>query len=255
MAWTEMLTFIQEKDPAFLQTVRGVSRTEIERVEAMYAFTLPKIYVDFIETMGASFGTFEPFGATQICEFPALVQELSFESYPKDHYFKVSINDAAWADGPRDKFLDLWRSDGHDAPLVWFEDVIPFIPETVEALGYTLGEWLTMRVFDAFDLDRRPHIHTVTIVFETARKQKQNRAAVLDLLDKMGFRPALPPLAKVTCLQRSSCSIRFKRADVVDGLTVKIGAQSQRDLDIITEQLRDHYPFLTVRKPGPLHQL
>ena len=89
MEWADLLAFIQEKDPAYLRTVRGISRAEITDVETMYAITLPKIYVDFVGTMGASFGAFEPFGATQICEFPALVQELPSESYPQDRLFKV----------------------------------------------------------------------------------------------------------------------------------------------------------------------
>lgn len=249
MEWADLLAFIQKKEPTYLQTVRGIPRTEITRIETTYSIILPKIYVDFVETMGASFGAFEPFGGTQICEFPALVRELPSESYPQDRFFKVSIDDSPGAIGSYDTFLDLRRSDGCDAPLVWFEDVIPFSPGSVEDFGYSLGEWLTLQVFDTFELDRRPHIVTVSIVFETGHEQKQNRPVVLDILGKMGFRPALPPLPAVTCLQRPSCSARFRPANTVDGLSIRMGAENRRDLDIMIEQLRDRYPSLMVTKP------
>lgn len=249
MEWADLLAFIQEKDPAYLRTIRGVPRAEIAQCEASCAITLPKIYVDFVATMGDDAGAFDPFGAMEIWHFRDLVEELPAESYPQDELFKVSIDDDPGAISPQDKFVDLRRSDGMDAPLVLYEDGGSFSWKSVVRSGYSLGEWLTTRIFDVFELDRRPHIRSLCIIFETAREQRQNRPVVLDMLTKMGFRPALPSLSGISCVQRPSCSARFRAVDEIDGLTIKLGAESRRDLDVITEQFRDRFPFLTVLKP------
>jgi hypothetical protein len=249
MDWNNLLAFIREKDPSYLGAVRGVPRAEIAQCEANCALTLPTFYVDFIATMGAEAGSFEPFGAMEIWHFRELLDELPAESYPQEQLFKVSINDDPGAISPLDKFIELRRSDGSDAPLVLFEDGGPFSWRAVVKSGYSLAEWLATRVFDFFELDRRPHTTSLCVIFETAREMRENRPAALDMLTKMGFVPALPSYRATAWLRRPSCSARLRELDELDGLSIKIGAESRRELDVIIEQLRDRFPFLTTSEP------
>lgn len=251
MEWTTLLAFIQEKDSAYLRTVRGVPRAEITQLEATCGISLPRLYVEFIVTMGADAGAFEPFGPLEIWHFRELVDELPAETYPQHELFRVSIDDDPGAISPRNKFLDLRRSDGTDAPLVLYEEGGPFSWDRVVKSGYTLGEWFTWRVFDFFELDRRSHHRTLHLIFETGREQRENRPVVLDMLTKMSFRPALPPTRTVSCLERPSCSARFEIADELDGLSITLATEHARDVELITEQFRDRFPFMTVSRPPP----
>ncbi|MFY0534421.1 SMI1/KNR4 family protein [Nannocystis pusilla] len=61
--WPSLVALISARRPGFLATAEGVERAELARWEARFNLTLPRIYVDLMQTMGRSSGDFNPLGA------------------------------------------------------------------------------------------------------------------------------------------------------------------------------------------------
>lgn len=242
MGWVDLLAFLRMRDPAYLDTVKGVPREEISLCEEGCKISLPSLYVDFLMKMGASSGTFHPFGVTQVCNFYELVEQLPAEDYPGDRYFKVAFETDPSLVASYDAFLDLARSNGQDAPLVQFEDGGGFAPEYVVEVGFTLEEWLTRRIFSHFDVNRRAEHRNLWWFCESPADGRRKLEAAINLLDKMGLVPVLPPLPRVMCLWRDTLSALLEVSGSTGSISIALGTDEGHILRVAVEQVLDGLP-------------
>src|SRR5262249_49948442 len=156
-----------------------------------------------LRTMGESSGQLYPFG-NYIHTFSALLEQLEAEDDPVERFFRVAFMAQEFATDPIDMYLDLRRSDGHDAPLVELE--APFGPDE-ENFGedhLRFAERLVYNIFSRLDVDQRKYGARVVVFGSNPTEIKQ---AALSLLIRSGFAAALPELARVACLSRASASV------------------------------------------------
>lgn len=242
MAWVELKALMRARDPGYLSTVKGISREDISLCEKGCGIVLPSLYIDFLRTMGTDTGRFRPFGATQVCNFYALIEQLPAENYPGNRFFKVAFDNDPGAISPYDFFLDLGGSDGHDAPLVWIESCSEYEPGDEKEVGFTLQEWLSSRVFHYFEASLHPHIRTVYLSPPTGSGVKQCMQQAISLLSQMGLEPALPPMPRVACLRSESLSAKVEHRETTRGIRIGFGADDPTKLRIAIEQLMDGLP-------------
>lgn len=242
MAWADLLAFIGARDAGFLSAVQGVPLSEIDRCQELCSIVLPRFYVEYLKTMGADSGGFRPFGATQAADFRELADQLPPRHYPAHHFFKVSEADDPSGISPPDTFIDLWRSDDEDAPLVWFEDGGGFSEAGVTEVGLSLGEQMTASAFDFFEVGVRRETSRLMVFAESGREVKRNLQRALEVLEAMGLRSALPALPRVMCLRNDAVSALVEISEETDSVSVKLGAEDMRSLAVAIEQLRDRFP-------------
>jgi hypothetical protein len=249
MPWEALAGFIRTLDPAFARSVKGVPAEEIQRVEREYRLHLPGVYRDFLEMMGMDSGEFSLFGFGQDESFDDLIAEMPDASYPLDRYFRISRagDDAGFS--ASDYFIDLGRTDGDDAPIVRFEDTQDFTPEHVAEWRFTFGEWVTRQVFSFLVLDRAAARAMVVITRDDVAEGQFSKEAVMTLLGRANFEPALPSLPRVGCLRRGESGALV---DVLAGglaVEVILSAGERRDLEVVVDQLLVRYPNATVSNP------
>jgi hypothetical protein len=246
MSWEVILDFIQSKDSAFLASVQGVPAEVIRGVEEAYRIDLPRGYVRFLSIMGESSGSFAPFAAEQTHSFAELLEHLP-ESLPEGRYFKVSFSDDDQVITPVNYFLDLARSDGEDAPLVMFEQGAGFDPDSAIDDGFTFGEYIAMRVFSFFEFERRAH-HSAVLVFRVPPQRGPAQvAAGVQLLASLGFRLVLPPLPRVSCLERGGLAALVSHPATTPVFVINIGGDDAPALKAMVEQVRNGTPNGKVR--------
>lgn len=250
-----IIEFIDARLPGFASAIRGASTEAIAQLQARTSKPLPRLYVDFLSTMGEDSSAFPAF-PRYLWSAPALLDCWpgdEFVSYDRDRYFKIAINASEEGASYADYFLDLGRSDGEDALMVAFEDpseegipgdLVPTVPDASAELHQTLRAWLCHRAFHFFELMRRPELadcgfYTDLIHPETTW-QEVRRA-----LDRLGLpQPFDAPnswfgVSKDVCAQGMLLGA---------SASVRIGASSRRELLKITELLRDHVDVIDVEE-------
>jgi hypothetical protein len=245
--WADLRAFIDARAPTYWSSTKGVPRDEIAAGEEAAGVKLPRLYVDFLADIGAESGGLKPFGASQTCCFDRIMAELPAEGYPGDRYFKVAIEEDTSLVCFLDTFLDLARSDGHDAPLVQFEDIGMFEEDMVTSQGFTLAEQLTRRVFDFVVLEPRPHKTSLGIYnLKTPEDVERQRQLLYQLLAKMGLTTVLPPEPRVACFHSDKLSALVRFLTEVHSFAVTLGAVDKKVAKAAVEQLRDHVPQILV---------
>jgi hypothetical protein len=236
-AWSQVIDFIVRKDATIASSFVGVAQSEIDAVQARYRITLPRIYVEFLRSMGESSGALQAFGTTYVHAFSALLAQLPAEDYPGERFFRVAFVAEQYATDPIDTYLDLARSDGNDAPLVDFET--PFSPEDTRFSEdhLSFAERLHYRIFRELDIDRR-RCGADVVVFRDA----EAKDAGLDILTRFGFATALPDLRRVACLSRESVGVLISVSDAGALTKFEIGGDSESPIDDVLRQLRGAFP-------------
>jgi len=247
MTWDELFRFMCERKPGYAQTIRGVALDDIILCEKNLRITLPTLYVEFLVTMGADCGAFRPFGATQISDFYELVEQLPPEDYPGARYFKVAFEGDESQITPYDIFLALQRSDGHDAPLVTFEDGGGFSEDYVVCKTLSLGETLMAQAFRQFELRQRRESATVYLRQHTPHPDTMRR--IQEILMASGLIPTLSPQANVICLGRDDMSAVVALSGTGEAVGVEFGADEGKALSLLLERVLGVFPDATVSYP------
>ncbi len=146
----QVMDYINNRQPGFLQTIKGVPRQELEAWQNRYSVNLPSIYLDFMTAMGHSSGPFRPLGAYNH-NFEELASQVDWlysddcpyrEDYPQDRYFLIGYEADESMISPYELFLDLDSCDGMDALLVEMGSNGVYNAEHRRLIGKTLGELL-----------------------------------------------------------------------------------------------------------------
>jgi hypothetical protein len=245
--WTDLRAFIDARAPAYWSATKGVPRDDIAACEEAAGVKLPRLYVDFLADIGAESGDLEPFGGFQACGFDRIKAELPARGYPGSRYFKVAIEEDTSQVTLLDTFLDLARSDGHDALLVQFEDIGSFDEEMVTSRGFTLAEQLARSVFDFVELEPRPHKTSLGIYnLKTPEDVERQRQLLFQQLANMGLTTVLPPEPRVACFHGDKLSALVEFLTEIHSFGVTLGAVDKKAAKVAVEQLRDHVPEMLV---------
>jgi hypothetical protein len=237
MNWSKALEFINTADPTFTTNMRGVPLKDVEAAEAGCKIRLPESYRQFLLMMGVESGRFRATAATQTQNFYDVLELLPDEDYPLDRYFRVSFASDESQISPPDYFLDLARSDGEDAPLVTFEGGGNFNPGDVAETGFTFGEQVTDRIFRFFEFKRRPEKDRVFILSVPPDDAPQHMKAAVDLLGRMRFEIALPPLRRIACLTRTDASAIVAIREPNALVKINIGSLERSGLHALVDQV------------------
>ena len=237
MNWTKTLEFIDAADPSFAAKMTGIPAKDIEAMEAGLGIRLPESYRRFLLTMGVESDDFHPFTETQTHSFYQLMELLPGEDYPTKRFFRVSFASDDSQISARDNFLDLARSDGVDAPLVTFEGGGGFKQEYVADTGRMCGEQITDTIFRFFELDRRPLSETIFKSSDGLDEAERQMKVALDLLSRMKFELALPPLRHIACLRRGEASAIVMLPGPTDLLEVDLASTDRKELRVLVDQI------------------
>lgn len=199
MSWDSLLAFVRSEAPAFVDSMKGVTRQDIALVETHYRIDLPEAYRQFLLLMGEDGAGFSLFGPSQNQRFRDVIAHIPEASWPVQEYFKISFADDSAMVSPPDYFLDLTRADGNDAPVVMFEDDEEFSREDVQERGFTFLEQLHRRLFGHVANDRLPERALVAVPIES---NALTMPLLIAMLEEMRFARALDPLVRVRCLRR-----------------------------------------------------
>jgi hypothetical protein len=242
MNWTQALEFINSADPSFAAKMQGVPLKDIEAAEAGCHIRLPESYRQFLLTMGVESGDFRAPVATQTHNFYDVMELLPDEDYPLDRYFRVSFASDETQISPPDYFLDLARSDGADAPLVTFEGGGNFNPRDVVETGFTFGEQVTDRIFRFFEFNKRPETDRIFIPIVVANEAPRQMRTAVDLLTRMHFEMALPPLPHVECLHRRGASAIVAIREPNELVKINLAATERSELRALVDQVLVNLP-------------
>lgn len=218
--WPRVTEFIERNDSLFLSKSEGVPE------DALPVIPLPTAYVTFLRLMGANSDGFQPFGPTQDHHFSTITKRMNHS----ERYFPVSIE----TDKSYDYYLDLQHSNGRDAPLQRFEQIIPLDEDAQYETNETFCERIISSVFYHFGLRHikyrdEIHVHKPDVY--------QN---VLSLLLSMGFMPAMPLLERVSCLQSGPFLLLVEATNTEGILTLNFGSSDAKAIKTLRNQLLSH---------------
>lgn len=247
-----IIAFISERRLEFTAEIRGVSEQELEDLQAGCGVRLPRAYLGFLRRMGVHSNGFHPFGPSHVMNLYALVEELPAETYPAERFFKIAEETNRSLIVIEDKFLDLQRSDGDDAPLVRFEDGGEFEPKAVAELGFSFREQLTRSAFLGFELEPRKHRRVIGLEAATPVAVEEQLRAATEMLTKMSLVPVLEWTPRVRTLRNETLSAMLEHRGQDRALSMRLGADDERALGIATEQLLDHLTGAWLRGEGKI---
>jgi hypothetical protein len=236
LEWSRVIDFIVRRDAALPSSFVGVRQSEIDAVQAQYRITLPSTYVDFLRTMGENSGELYPFGKTYVHAFSKLLEQLPPEDYPAQRFFKVVFVAEEFAMDPIDTYLDLSRSDGHDAPLVEFETPLGPNETNFSEDHLSFAERFIYNLFRRLDVDWRRYGADIVVFGRGAWNGTEIKQAALNVLTRSGFAAALPDLRCVGCMSRESVSALISVSDKGKLVKFEMGGDS---LEAVEESVRD----------------
>lgn len=239
--WPFVLAFIQQRDPAFLSQVEGVSDNVIFAMAAKYGVMLPACYVEFLQKMGANSNGYFPFGATHAHSFNMLTEHPGDDDEsapPANRFFRAAIETDESVVALFDYYLDLHLSNNFDAPLVILEQGVPFDWQTPVDTHETFGERIINSVFNHFQLSRCTE-HGVVSMGGTlhAGEGRMSLQQALVLFQNAGFTPALPLTDRLACLQSGPVSVLARVNEEYELLTMQVGSNNRQSVKQLTDQL------------------
>jgi hypothetical protein len=245
--WTRVTDFIATRAPELAASFVGASRRDIDLAQDQSGITFPSTYTDFLLTMGEDSGELHPFGDSQVHALSDLMAQWPpDESIPK-RFFKIAYESDQFAVAFLDTYLDVSRSDGHDAPVVTFETPVSGrvdFPE--ESLSF--AEAVVYHIFWMLDVSVRAFGARV-VIFNGEWGGAKEKDAPVAVLAGAGFELALPEQARVVCLSQDSASALVSVSDAGKLVAVDLGADSREGVERLVDQLLGRFPDAQLQDP------
>ncbi len=240
------MEFVGRQDAAVAASCIGVAPDQIDAIERQYRIALPSNYVDFLQTMGESSGGLPLFGATRVHSFSRVIARRPSD-YPTEKFFKVAFESHNFAPALEDMYLDLARSDGHDAPLVRFE--LPLEPgDEPDEDPLSVTEKIISEIFWHLDVVRKKFAAKVLIfgggVSGDPLRTKQDATVALAGL---GFTTSLPDLPRVACMTQGAVSLLVSIDESL--ITFEFGGDSREEVEAPVKELLDVVPGAVLDEP------
>jgi hypothetical protein len=249
LSWSQVIDFIRRRDGVLASSFVGVRQSEIDAIQAQYGMILPSTYVDFLRTMGESSGELYPFGQTYVHTFSQLLEQLPPEDYPADRFFKVAFQLEEFAVDSIDVYLDLTRTDGHDAPLVMFETPVEATHASSIEDNLSVAERLVYRIFRRIDVNRKRYGADIMVFGSDLWNGSETKQAALSVLARSGFAAVLPDLRRVGCMTRESASVLISVADAEELVEFELGGDSREAIEEPVRELLAAFPDADLMQP------
>jgi hypothetical protein len=250
--WTGIVAYVAKKAPALVSSFQGVPQRDIVLCEQRYGVKLPASSVEFLLRMGEESGTLEPLGSTQSHRFSDLMAPFPPVGYPAKRLFKVSFETDETALVQFDKFLDMSEADEHDARLVEFE---PGAAATsVKPGDLTFGESVVLEIFTGLEVYKTKYAATISLQSESEPHGLESKAAVVDLLLRLGFELVMPDLPRVACLNRDAISVMVTVYRSLQSVTISLGGGTVLGLEELVADLTANLQGADVLHP-PFEQV
>ncbi|MFZ6184207.1 SMI1/KNR4 family protein [Nannocystis pusilla] len=240
MSFSPILAFLDARVPELRAELRGATPEDIDELAELCPRPLPRAYVEFLQAMGGSSGSFSALPVAD-CRAAELWPHLlaTPPSYPADRFLKIGIDLGIGRDIRRDWFLDLRRGDPDDPPLVTFEDEGD-PADFVEARAHVVARsWTAMLQRQAFlfgAVDRRA-FQQQEIVTPADESRLAEAAAICA---RLGLAPAMPSQPGLQTLERADLAVLLERPPNMRRLEIVVGADTARVGQHFLEILRDN---------------
>jgi hypothetical protein len=185
----------------------------------------------FLQLMGTNSNGFNLFGPTQDHHFSTIVKRMNDYREATGQFFPVAIETGKSEEVMHDYYLDLLHSDGKDAPLQRFEQIIPVDEDSLLETSETFCERIISSVSYYFGL-RSLAAQSVIRMQEPGAYQE-----VLSLLLSMGLMSTLPMLERVSCLKGGPLLILVEVDDIGGMLTLTFGSNDPKAVKTLSKQL------------------
>jgi hypothetical protein len=246
VSWSEIESyiFINARD-GFVAECEGVPLEHIRECERGLGIVFPQVYVDFLSSMGVSAGDYHPFGRRYDHGFHALLGCLEDAEYPTRQYFLVAVDPDQDTEGTQEPYLDLGRAAHGDAPLVTMAYGMPFAPQYVRDLRYTLAERLASIAMLNFGL-ARPCRKTLSGYQEGLATLTYMRDHVMAILRNIGLKIELSPSPFLACMENAELAAGVQiTGEKKQILAVDLAGYDDRQVRRAAEILLDALPDLS----------
>jgi len=244
MNWSDIFTFMTDRDPEFITTITGSNRNDINTCQRELDINFPASYVDFLLTMGVDTGRYHPFGKFMDSNFYRVLRQIPPEEYDIHDYFLIARDTVESRCPPYDLYLDMGRNDGHDAELVLAENGSEWAPE--DRVRLTLLERLSASAWRGFDALRFEHNRAIHVHTKDAAELIEARERSVELLTKQGFSPSLPALERIICLETSTMTAITELDEVLRMAVVVVAGNDEKELGLMVELFLDNIPRASV---------
>lgn len=236
-----MAAFLRRWAPACLEEAVGLRAEVVDGVQAELGIRLPRLYVEMILDAGAGSGAYRPFGPQLDGGFEALVSLHPPQMYPYQRYFKVARSVDPSLIDPEEVFIDLTRSDGHDAPLVTIDQAGRFQEHHLRDLHETLGECLARNAFVPFAILERKHQADVFVFPECQEEWVVARQKAHKTILSRGYAQALPmtPGFAGFCAKHGAASVGSLDGDT---LLIRFAGECEEDTSEDVQRVLDAIP-------------
>jgi hypothetical protein len=244
-----VIDFIARRNAALPPSFVGVRQADIDAVQTDYGITLPSAYVNFLRTMGEHSGELYPFGQMYVHAFSKLLEQLPPEDYPADRFFRVVFVAQEFATDPIDTYLDLARSDGHDAPLVDFETPFGASETNFGEDHLSFAERLIYNIFRRLDMDQRKYGAQIVVFDRNSKDLADIKHVALDVLSRSGLIEALPDLQRVGCLSREAVSAMVSISNIGKLVMCEISGNNMVAIEQPVRELLAAFPDAKLSQP------
>ena len=262
--WQQVIEFIRQRDPVLFKSFKGTAPEAIAECETRFGIQFPLLYKDFLLTMGQDSGTLYPYGDNYVHTLPKLTPEPMDPDwvewiYPAQQYWLIARQKESDI-VLMNYYLDLSKSDGMDAPLVFEEPLEDPIqpgqefPPNAERRPSFFEEFVS-RLFYRLDFEQRPFQATFwwwKLASEADARKK--RKTVAEALLQLGLQQKLPEFPHEVCLEVKSISVNVsinqesKAADIV----LRICGNDLQSLKTLCGKIQTALPQMKLEKaPHP----
>jgi len=247
MEMHEFIKFVEDRSPGFSSRIMPADKDLIEDVVASAKHLLPKLYLDFLRSMGLESAEFAvrkmSFDPMDVSDYVS-----SDSSPPPDRFSLFALNVPDPGELYMHWYFDHANTSKSDCLVVTFEDIgsgtieeHKIIPEYA-----SFHELLLYWGFDLFSLRKRPFINNLRFRSTLTADGAGSKNTINDccaIAQHLGFAPVLPPTEDCWVGESNDSSImiyQLTRPDSRRSLFVSVGAFQEQECLRICGVLEDN---------------
>ena len=236
MEMHEFVKFIENRSPGFSSRIMPAAEYLIEDVVTSAKHPLPKLYLDFLRSMGLESAEFAvrkmSFDPMDVADYVA-----SDSSPPPDRFSLFALNVPDPGELYMHWYFDHANTSKSDCLVVTFEDIGSGTIEEGQIIpSYaSFHELLLYWGFNIFSLRKQPFMHKLTLSCAATADGDRSKDTVRDcraIAQRLGFKSVLPPTENCWTGESTDSSImiyQLARPDARESLFVRVGTHEKQE--------------------------